>query len=90
MVFSSSVCGAVAAVAIGELVLEAANPVGAVFAFDLLAFEAYDLRTDPHEQANLLAGLDPDGLMTGDALPPAIAALRDALQSFLADPLHEV
>jgi arylsulfatase A-like enzyme len=57
------------------------------FAID--CFEAYDLRTDPREQRNLLAGLDPDGLLSGKALPPEIAPLRAALQAFLADPRHE-
>ncbi|MHC5211929.1 MAG: sulfatase [Planctomycetota bacterium] len=61
----------------------------AVRGFPVECFEAYDLRVDPLEQVNLLAGLDPDGLMTGDALPPEIAPLRAALQAFLADPLHE-
>jgi arylsulfatase A-like enzyme len=65
----------------------AGQPPARGFAID--CFEAYDLRVDPYEQANLLAGLDPDGLVTGTALPPEIAPLRRALEAFLADPRHE-
>jgi len=52
-------------------------------------YEGYDLATDPSEQHNLLAGLDPAGLKSGDALPPEFAAMRKALNAWLADPRHE-
>jgi hypothetical protein len=57
--------------------------------FELDCFEAYDLVADPHEQANLLAGLDPAGLASGAALPPELAAMRTALERWLAEPQHE-
>jgi len=52
-------------------------------------FEGYDLRTDPHEQRDLLAGKDPATLGAADGLPPELAPLRRALDQWLADPRHE-
>ena len=57
------------------------------FAID--CFEGYDLAADPHEQHNLLAGLDAAGLASGEALPPEFASMRKALLKWLAEPQHE-
>ncbi len=52
-------------------------------------FEGYDLRTDPLEQHDLLAGLDPATLATPDGLPAPFQPLRRALDAWLVDPTHE-
>jgi arylsulfatase A-like enzyme len=52
-------------------------------------FEGYDLRSDPLEQRNLLADLDPAQLARPDGLPPDFAPLRRALEEWLAEPDHE-
>ena len=57
------------------------------FAID--CYEGYDLAADPHERTNLLAGLDAAGLASGEALPPEFAAMRKALNKWLAEPQHE-
>jgi arylsulfatase A-like enzyme len=57
--------------------------------YPLRCFEAYDLRTDPREQHDLLAALDPATMGSADGLPAGIAPLREALDRWLADPRHE-
>ncbi len=57
--------------------------------YPLQCFEAYDLRTDPDEQHDLLAGKDPATLGSVGGLPPELAPLRKALEQWLADPRHE-
>jgi len=57
------------------------------FAID--CYEGYDLAADPHEQTNLLAGLDAAGLASGEALPSEFAPMRRALLKWLAEPQHE-
>jgi len=57
------------------------------FAID--CFEGYDLAADPRQQVNLLAGLPAATLIRTDGLPPELRPLREALDRWLADPLHE-
>jgi arylsulfatase A-like enzyme len=58
-------------------------------AFPIRCFEAYDLRTDPLAQHDLLAGLDPATLGGNDGLPPEFRPLRAALLRWLNEPQHE-
>ncbi|HTE06417.1 MAG TPA: sulfatase-like hydrolase/transferase, partial [Planctomycetota bacterium] len=57
--------------------------------YPLRCFQAYDLRTDPDEQRDLLADKDPATLGSASGLPPELAPLRQALDAWLADPRHE-
>jgi len=57
--------------------------------FALACFEGYEIATDPHEQHDLLAGLDPAALIRPDGLPPELRPLRAALDKWLAEPQHE-
>ena len=63
--------------------------VKATTGFKIDCFEGYDLAQDPHEQKNILAGLPSAGLIRPDGLPPELRPLREALDRWLADPLHE-
>lgn len=52
-------------------------------------FEGYDLSADRREVQNLLAGRRPSELVRPEGLPPELRPLREALDRWLADPLHE-
>jgi arylsulfatase A-like enzyme len=57
--------------------------------YAVACFEGYDLATDRREVHDLLAGRDPAPLIQPEALPAELRPLREALDRWLADPLHE-
>jgi arylsulfatase A-like enzyme len=59
------------------------------FGYRVDCFEGYNLSDDVREANNLLADIDPTALGSGAGLPPEFAALRTALERWLAEPHHE-
>ncbi len=57
--------------------------------YAVACFEGYDLLSDRREVHDLLAGRDPAALIQPAALPAELRPLREALDRWLADPLHE-